>query len=517
MELRDYFRVLRKSWLAILLCTLVGVSAAAAYSLTRTPLYSASSTVVVSTQGGNTVGELQQGSNFTQSRVQTYTQLVTTPIVMNPVIDELGLGVTAEKLAGSVSASAGVGTFLVTITVTDPDPVQAADIANALGESLTQSVAQIEPPNSAGDSPVRLTRVRDAIPAGSPSTPNTTLNIALGALVGFAAGIAVAVLRRVLDTKIRTGTELAEIADAPLVGAIAYDPKARERPIIVQHDPRSPRAESFRTLRTNLQFIDIEKRSSFVVTSSIPSEGKSTTVINLAIALADAGIRVALIDADLRLPKVAEYLNIEGAAGLTDLLIGRAELDDLLQQWGNRSLWVLPAGRIPPNPSELLGSPSMFRLLERLQREYDIVLCDAPPLLPVTDAAVLAKQTSGAIVIAAAGRTVRHQFATAIDALETIGAKVAGVVLTMAPTKGPDSYYGYTYGYGGYGVLPSEDATATTEPVEAAEPLTDREDTGYLTDFGDLFESDLDENNRRVRRTSSPPDDIWPAPTPPRS
>ncbi|BDV29787.1 polysaccharide biosynthesis tyrosine autokinase [Microbacterium terricola] len=460
MELSDYIRILRKNWVIILVVTLLGLGASAAYSLTRTPIYESSSTVFVSTQTSGSVAELQQGSSFTQARINTYVGLVTTPIVMNPVIAELGLGTTASELAESVTASAALNTTLITITVSDPDPVLAADIANALAASLTDTVEAIEPTSDNGISPVKLSRVKDAQPALAPSSPNVPLNLALGGLIGLALGIGIAVLRTVLDTRVRNGRDVEQVTKAPLIGAIAFDPKAKERPLIVHADPLSPRAESFRALRTNLQFLDMGGRSSFVITSSVPSEGKSTTTINLAIALADAGKRVALLDCDLRKPKVAEYLGIEGGAGLTDVLIGRARVGDVMLPWGGRSLYVLPAGKIPPNPSELLGSKQMQTLLDVLERDFDMVLCDAPPLLPVTDGAILARATSGAILAVSAGRTTRHQLTGAVDALATVGAKLAGIALTMVPTRGPDSYYGgYGYGgYGGYGYIQKETA-----------------------------------------------------------
>ncbi|MFT4211132.1 MAG: polysaccharide biosynthesis tyrosine autokinase [Microbacterium sp.] len=466
MELTDYIRVLRKNWLIILIIFLVGIGAAAVYSLTRTPMYEASSTVFVSTQtSSDSVQELNQGSTFSQARVTTYTNLVKTPIVLNTVIADLGLGETASQLASKITASNTTSTTLITITVTDADAVQAADIANAIASSLTSAVESIETPNGSDTSPVRLTRVSDAQPALSPSSPNVPLNLALGALIGLALGIGVAVLRTVLDTKVRSAKDAAAVTDAPLIGVIAFDSKAKERPLIVHADPLSPRAESFRSLRTNLQFLDMGGRSSFVVTSSVPSEGKSTTTINLAIALADAGKRVALVDTDLRKPKVAEYLGLEGGVGLTDVLIGRAKLGDVMLPWGGRSLFVLPAGKIPPNPSELLGSSQMHSLIEVLENGFDVVLCDAPPLLPVTDAAVLSTSMSGAIMVVAAGRTSRHQLTGAVEALHTVGAKLAGVVMSMVPTRGPDSYYGYGYGYGygGYGYRESADVRSAGE------------------------------------------------------
>ncbi len=489
MELSDYIRILRKNWLIIVVLTLVGLGAAAAYSLTRTPIYESSSTVFVSTQTGGTAAELQQGSNFTQARINTYVGLATTPVVLNPVIADLDLGVTASELKSDVSASAALNSTLITITASDPDPVQAANIANAVAASLSSAVPQLEPEAADGSSPVRLSRVSDAQPALKPSSPNVPLNLALGTLVGLALGIGVAVLRTTLDNRVRTPRDAEQVTSAPPIGAIAYDTKAKERPLIVHADPLSPRAESFRALRTNLQFLDMGGRASFVITSSIPSEGKSTTTINLAIALADAGKRVALIDTDLRKPKVAEYLGMEGGAGLTDVLIGRAKVTEVMQVWGGRSLYVLPAGKIPPNPSELLGSRQMSMLLDMLEKDFDVVLCDAPPLLPVTDAAILARATSGALLVIAAGRTTKHQLTGAVEALNTVGAKLAGFVMSMVPTRGPDSYYSaYGYGYGyGYREVPDKKAAkaarksrrARSTPMAVAPAALTLDDLGF--------------------------------------
>jgi capsular exopolysaccharide synthesis family protein len=260
-------------------------------------------------------------------------------------------------------------------------------------------------------------------------------------------------LREALDTKVRSERDVEAITEATILGGIAYDARTPDNPLVVRDDPRSPRAESFRTLRTNLQFLSIGSETrSFVLTSSIPGEGKSTTAANLAMVIALSGQRVVIVDADLRKPKLAEYLGLEGGAGLTDVLIGRADVADVLQRWGETNLYVLPAGKIPPNPSELLGSTAMINLISFLERSFDLVLFDAPPLLPVTDAAILAKNTSGAVLMVAAGRVHKNQLRGATVALANVGARVAGLVMTMLPTKGPDSYgygrYGYGYGYG---------------------------------------------------------------------
>lgn len=475
MELSDYIRVLRKNWLIIVVATLVGLGAAAGFSLTRTPLYESQASVVVSTQSSGSVQEISQGSTFTQQRVATYVNVATTPLVLDPVIRDLGLDVTAGALAKSVNVSSTLNTTFITIAVTDADPVQAADIANAVASQLPLAVEEIEP-STGGESPVRLTTARTAIPTNVPVSPNVPLNLALGALIGLAVGIGIAVLRTVLDTRIRTIRDVNQITDRPILGAIPFDAKAAERPIIIQADPYNTRSESFRALRTNLQFIEMDGGHSFVITSSIPSEGKSTTTVNLAIALADAGKRVALIDTDLRKPKVAEYLGIEGGAGLTDVLIGRAKVGDVMLPWGKRPLFVLPAGKVPPNPSELLGSRQMAQLLEAISRDFDVVLLDAPPLLPVTDAAILSRETTAAILVVAAGRATTGQLTAALTALETVDAKVGGIVMSMVPTRGPDAYgYGYGYGYGGYGTYgtPPEPAPAKAKNSRKRAPEDD--------------------------------------------
>lgn len=454
MELRDYIRILQKSWILILVVLLAGISAGSVYSILQNPKYESSAKVFVSTASGATVSELQEGNTFTQQRVTTYADLATTPIVLLPVIADLQLNLSSDQLASMVTATAPIETTLIEISVSSTDAALSAEIATSVSESLTKVVETIETSDGAGSpSPVKLTLVQHASVPQVPVSPNVPLNIALGAIAALALGIGLAILRETLDNRVRNERDVEALTDTPILGGIVFDAKAGERPLIVHVDPRSARSESFRTLRTNLQFLDIGRTDrSFVITSSIQTEGKSTTAANLAIALADAGNRVLLVDADLRRPKVHEYMGLEGAVGLTDLLIGRAEPQDVIQPWGKERLYVLPAGKIPPNPSELLGSEALISLIDEFNKAFDVVLFDAPPLLPVTDAAILARTVGGTIVVCAAGRTHKNQLKGALTALRNVDSPVSGIVLTMLPTKGPDAYgygrYGYRYGYG---------------------------------------------------------------------
>jgi succinoglycan biosynthesis transport protein ExoP len=453
LELSDYIRIIRKYWVLLVAATLVGVGAGALSSLLQKPVYSSTTQVFVSLQAGETTADLAQGNTFALSRVSTYANLVDSQRVLDGVIESLGLEETYSSLDSQISATTVPQATIIEITATSDDPAEAAALADAAAASLADTVDAIEARPDQG-SPVQLAVVERAAVPLAPVSPRPTLNIALGAVIGLALAAGFALLREMLDTRIRNERDVRAVTDAPLLGSIAFDPKAKQRPLIVHVDPLSPRSESFRTLRTNLQFIEVDDDSrSLVVTSATPGEGKSTTTANLAIAIADAGQTVILVDADLRKPKVADYMNLDGGVGLTDVLIGRVDLVDAVQQWGSKSLYVLPAGQIPPNPSELLGSKAMATLLKELQAEFDWVLFDAPPLLPVTDAAVLSKHVESVVLVSSAGKATKHQLETAVQLLETVDSEVGGVVLTMVPTRGADAYsYGH-YGYGHYGYM----------------------------------------------------------------
>jgi capsular exopolysaccharide synthesis family protein len=407
--------------------------------------YTSNTQLFVAIQSSGSVQELQQGNTFSQSRVQSYVTTVATPVVLQPVIDKLGLDTTASELASQVKASTDLDTVLINIAVTDTSPVQAAAIAQAVGDSLIDAIDTLERPKIGGASPVKLSVVKPAEAPTTPSAPNTKLNLLIGLVAGAAAALITAVTRSLLDNRIRSESDLRRVTDAALLGGIAFDQDATRKPLLTQAAPQSPRAESFRQLRTNLQFANISGRAKTVlVTSSLPGEGKSTTATNLAIALASAGQSVCLIDADLRRPMVNEYLGLERNAGLTTALVGNADVNDLLQSWGNDDLYVLASGQIPPNPSELLGSEQMKQLIMRLEQAFDSVVIDAPPLLPVTDAAVLSQHVGGVVVVVGTQKVRIPDLEKSLGALEMVGAKLLGVVLNRLPIKGPDAYaYGY--------------------------------------------------------------------------
>lgn len=445
MELADYLRVLRRSWRLLVSLTLLGTAAAAVTILLVTPQYTARTQLFVATQSSGTVTELQQGNNFTQARILSYVKTAETPAVLQEVADVIAPGTSVQTLSDKIDASADSNTVLITITAKDESPVQAAALAQATADSLIRVVQDLESTSADGTSPVRLSVITPAAAPSAPAEPNVGLYLLAGTLGGLVFGLLLALIRSSVDTKLRDGASVSRITSAPILGGIAYDDDAAKKPLLTQTGPQSQRAESYRQIRTNLQFANIANVSkTLLVTSSLPGEGKTTTATNMALAIAQAGQRVVLVDADLRRPMVAEYLGLERSVGLTTVLVGAADLQDVLQPWGDMDLFVMTSGQIPPNPSELLGSDAMAKLLERLEATFDVVIIDAPPLIPVTDASVLAQRTAGVVLVAGIGKIKDQDLERSLRSLELVEANLLGVVLNLLPTKGPDAYE-YSY------------------------------------------------------------------------
>ncbi|VII97417.1 Tyrosine-protein kinase (EC 2.7.10.2) [Arthrobacter sp. DR-2P] len=427
--------------------TMAGLLVSGATSIISKPTYTSQTQLFVAIQNSGSVQEMQQGNTFSQARVQSYVKTVTTPVVLEPVITSLGLETTAEALGANVRASTDLNTVLINISVNDSSAVQAAAIAQAVANSMIKAVEELERPKAGGSSPVSLSIITPATVPTAPSAPNTRVNLLLGTFFGLGIGIGMSILRSTLDNRIRGEADVREVTDAPILGGISFDQTATRNPLLTQAPAQSPRAESFRQLRTNLQFANVSRQARTVlVTSSLPGEGKSTTATNLAIALAQAGQTVCLVDADLRRPMVNEYLGLDRNVGLTTALVGSSEVDDLLQPWGDDNLFVLTSGQIPPNPSELLGSEKMKHLILGLENAFDTVVVDAPPLLPVTDAAVLSQHVGGVIVVIGSQKLKRQDLEKSLDALRMVGSNLLGVVLNRLPARGPDAY-SYTYSY----------------------------------------------------------------------
>lgn len=442
MELKDYVRVMRRRWLVIVAITLAGLGLAATFTFLQTPLYQAKSQLFVSVRAGASAVDVTQGNAFAEKRVTSYVTLATSSRVLEAVVQELGLGGGVQALAGRVVATTPAQTVLIDVSAVDSDPQQAARIANSTAEQLIRAVNEVE-----DVSIVRLSIFEQAAAPDAPSSPRVPLNLVLGTLLGLIVGAGYAFLREIFDTRIRSQADVERTVQAGILGTFAADPSVENEPVIIHKDAFSPRAESFRQLRTHLRFTNIAGGAqTVVVSSSIPGEGKTSIATNLAIMLAESGTRVLLIDADLRRPRVAKYLGLEGSVGLSGVLSHTVAPEDAIQKWGDDgALHVMASGRPAPNPSELLGSPTMEKLISRLETDYEVVVIDTPPLLPVTDPAILGAMASGVVlVVSADGRTNRGDVTQAVANLEAVGARLLGVVVNQIDRAARNhSYYDY--------------------------------------------------------------------------
>ncbi|MEZ0359026.1 polysaccharide biosynthesis tyrosine autokinase [Mycobacterium sp. SA01] len=479
MNLQDFAKMLRTRWITVCVTTLLAVLAAVAYTLVTTPQYEATTRLFVSTSSGSTLNDLYQGNRFSQERVASYTELLMGQTLAQRTIDKLNLDMSADELKAKIKATAKPDTVLIDVAVLDPSPVRARDMANALSDEFVLLVGELETPpqgNTKADSRV-VVEQRASIPE-SPVIPNPPRNLALGLLAGLALGVGLAVVRDRLDNTVKGREALEEITGVGLVGSIPLDKERRKEAAIVFESDNSAIAESFRKLRTNLHFLAVDNPPRvIVVTSSSPHEGKSTTAINIALALAEAEHEVVLVDGDMRRPSVDRYLDLVGTVGFSTVLSGGATLDEVLQKTKFPQLTVLTSGATPPNPSELLGSQAAKSILTELRERFDYVIVDSSPLLAVTDGAILAANSDGALVMSRFGQTKRDHLAHAIGILRDVGATVLGAVFTMTPTRG-SSRYSYNYSYN-YGDDRRESAkNASIDPDTAPSPPLGEEDTG---------------------------------------
>jgi capsular exopolysaccharide synthesis family protein len=351
--------------------------------------------------------------------------------------EEKGLTVSLEEQKG---AAMSLGRKNVSYTVLERD----AQSNRQVYESLLAREKELRVHASSRGNNVRL--VEDAEIPGSPYSPNLRRSMLLASIAGLALAFGLVFLLGYLDDTIKTPEDIASKLNAPFLGLV---PKVRAgfSPLLT---PQSPHefGEAFRSLRTALAFSNSGSVGRVIlVTSSQPLEGKTTTACNLAIALSLSGERVLLIDADLRRPNVAKTLGVEPGVGLSHLLTGQASSRDAVRETGTANLWVMTAGHVPPNPSELLASEKMGALLDPSNGWFDWVIVDAPPVLAVTDAVILAPMVSGVAFVVRSELTPQRHVKRALDTLMTGQPRLLGLVLNGVDLERNKYYYSRYYGY----------------------------------------------------------------------
>lgn len=427
-----------------------GLVIAGSYCLLATPQYQSTARVFISTDATD-ASQAYLGSAFGTARVQSYADLAGSRELMQKVIKKLNLNLSPAELKSKISASVVTGTVIITINAKDSSPRIAQQIAQAEAEELTGYLTDLETPVGKNASPVKATITDPADYQPNAVAPRTALYLLIAGILGLLLGIGLAVLRDLLDTTVKSPDDLAAIKDSPVMTHVVFDAAVATTPLLADAGTHSDRSEAFRLLRTNLQFLDLDANpKSFVITSAIPGEGKTSTAANLAIVLSQAGKRVLLVDGDLRRPRIAKLLSLESSVGLTTVLVGRSALQDSIQRHEASGVFVLSSGPVPPNPTEILQARATRDLLLNLREMFDVVIIDAPPLLPVADAAIMATDADGAILVVQHGKTTKEQVRMATTRLEQVSAKLYGYVVNMTP-RGRNRNDAYGYGYGYYG------------------------------------------------------------------
>ena len=446
MELLDYWRVARRNWFVLVASTLVGLGMAAAFSLTQPTVYSATSSAYVVAGTSESTGDALAGSALAKEKAEIYLPLVTSQQVATRIASDLSR-TSAQGIAASLTGSVVKDSVLFQVTATSSTAASANLLAEAAIRATAAEVEALETINPSGSAtPTTVIKVVPVEQAATPAvrvSPTVTRNLAIGAALGLMLGFVIAIIRRVVDRRVRTSTESEELAGVGTLGIIpAVAELARSR---LSANP-GPAAEAMRLLRTNIRFVSVDHPPrSIVVTSANPDEGKSTIAAHLAFLLAESGQPTVLIDADLRRPSQAKFFDVDGAVGLTQVLARAVPLADALVTGPHPNLELLLAGRIPPNPSELVGSERMHSLIAELSATH-IVIIDAPPLLAVTDAGLLTVASDGALLVIKSGSTFKEQVALCRDTFDRVGGGLLGTVLNLVPKKDMGSaLYGYGY------------------------------------------------------------------------
>ncbi len=444
MQLADYLRVLRNHWRVIAGCVAAVALLAFVWSLTQPKVYQADSKGLVTPAAvSEQPGASALTDSLAKSKAKTYLQMALDRQTATLVIEDLGLKTTPESLVANISASQPEDTPIIMIQAKASTAKGAQALADAWVRALSDRLL-----NTPGESDMRIESSDSAQLPTRPISPNIPRNVLFGAIIGALIGGGYAMARNVLDRKIRSAEDIEQLTGVAVVGNV---PEVTEGGIFVTHSGVSIEAiaaEAVRRVRTNLSFMDVDNPPrAIVVTSPKQGDGKSTMAANLAATIALSGQHVTLIDADLRRPNVAPLLKVDDAVGLTDVLTHRLNLADAVQLHPTIDRFmILTSGSRPPNPSEILSSKTMKAVIHELSK-HGMVILDAPPLLPVTDAAILAHSTDGALITVSAGSTLDTEIMQAVEHLEAVHARPLGVILNKVSRKNVGSGNFAAYGY----------------------------------------------------------------------
>jgi capsular exopolysaccharide synthesis family protein len=468
VELRDYVRALRRDWFILLAAVALVTAVTVILTNPTRPTYRASTVLFVSHDAGN------NDPDVATQRLESYVALLKGPGIARAVADELRLPLSTEQMQEMLNAEVQPGTVLIVLSATDRSATRATDIANAAARHLAAQVRRLESApaaereGSAQQPPAAAPVSINVAQATAVSRVSGNLSRVLGfaVLLGLLVGIAVSAGRQAMFGAVRDPSDVRRFAGLETMGVISTRSNAGNASARGPYYPDTVLVESFRKLRTALPVRIAAARTaaepySLVLTSAVRGEGTTAIACGLAVAMAETGARVALVDANMREPGVAANFAMNTTRGLSDVLTGTATVADVQRMWGNDRLHVIAAGPPVVSPGELVASPAMKETIKTLERGFDVVVIDAPPLLPVADAVVLGALASGVLVVARTGETRIERLTRAVDLLNGAGAQLVGAVLNEMPKRSRGTTRRWW-----------APAISTRWPRQAAEPTT---------------------------------------------
>lgn len=436
MELRDYVRLLRRRWRTIVVVLAACLLGTTIVTVLQPPSYQASTNVLVALPGGAVSAGAPSVTSLTQV-VSSFTSVISSPAAVEAAVSAAGL---ASTKGVSVTATAETGAAVMQISVVAGSPSTAQAVANAYVRVLPTVLANLQQITS----PTALVFTA-LVPAALPTStfrPDPLVNTAVGLALGLILSLTVAVARETLDRRIRDSRGIEERVGVSVLGVVPHELASTALPAVTY--PDSARTESYRKVRTNLLFSGPEGMlQSLAVTSAVAGEGKTTLATNLAVVCAQAGQRVALVDADLRKPKVHEKLGLSNFAGLSTVLAGEAYLMDVSQVDIN-GLTVVTSGPPPRDPSAFLERGAFRELIKELEASFDLVIVDTTPVLAVSDAAQVAAICQGTVIVSRLRSTTFDSLLRGRQSLDRVKASVVGIV-AVGHDEDPDAGYRYYY------------------------------------------------------------------------
>lgn len=455
MTIADLLHVLRKHIVTAATAFVVIFVAVAAFTFLSPPKYTATAELFATysgqSDGSQNSNEMNSGASYLSTQIKTYPQLIKTQAILQPVIDDLSLNMTVKDLADMVTATNPTNTFMVDIAVEAGDAQQSAQIANSVSKNLVKQISSTLYSDDAAKSPIQLSVVQEAQTPTEPSSPKVPLYLAAGLILALIVAVGAALLRDVLNTKVDGVDDAKALTGASSLGTVPRSALMEEHKPVVISEPSSREAEQIRRIRTNISFLSPNTNDHghlVVITSTEPSEGKTTVSVNVASAIAEEGKSVLLIDGDLRHPSVARAMGLEGHVGLSHILSGQASPRDIVQQYWKPNFHILPAGKRPGNASILLNSAIMAELIDQALTQYDYVILDTAPLSVANDAAIFGKQADGVVMVIDKGVADKKELQSTVEALHTSEVPLLGFILNLADPKKITSsnYYYYEEG-----------------------------------------------------------------------